>query len=84
VSTLITNPGSQTVGTAIFGCNAFNDLSDGYDACDPDGTIYVHNGTYNENLDIDKNVTFIGESESGTIIDGGDAGTVITVEPTSP
>ena len=42
--------------------------------------IYVKAGTYYENLVIDKAVTLMGEDRETTIIDGGNAGTAITVD----
>ena len=42
-------------------------------------TIYVMNGTYNENLIVNKSVKIDGEDRSNTIIDGGGVGDVITI-----
>ena len=39
--------------------------------------IFVHNGTYYENIVIDKSVSLIGENRNLTIIDGEGAGSVI-------
>ena len=39
----------------------------------PGDTIYVHAGTYNENLTIAKNLSLIGDGAAVTIIDGGTA-----------
>jgi len=43
------------------------------------GTIYVRNGTYYENLVVNKSVSLIGEAESSTIIDGNFTGNVVKV-----
>ncbi|AEG18409.1 Ig-like domain-containing protein [Methanobacterium paludis] len=44
----------------------------------PNGTVYITNGTYNEsNIIIDKNMNIIGESQSGTIINGQKTGNSI-------
>lgn len=43
-------------------------------------TIFVYNGTYHEQLVINKAVSLIGENHSTTIIDGGKNGTVIAVK----
>jgi multiple sugar transport system substrate-binding protein len=42
-------------------------------------TIYVHNGTYYENLFLNKSLKLIGENPETTIIDGGGAGDTIQV-----
>ena len=42
-------------------------------------TIYVYNGTYYENVVVNKTVSLIGENEHNTIIDGSGVGTVIEV-----
>jgi len=42
-------------------------------------TILVHNGTYHENIIINKAIRLIGEASEATIIDGGKISAVITV-----
>lgn len=42
-------------------------------------TIFVHNGTYYENVVINKNVSLVGENRDSTIINGRGTGNVITV-----
>jgi len=42
-------------------------------------TIFVYNGTYCENLLIDKMILLMGENKSNTIIDGMGTGTVVSV-----
>ena len=42
-------------------------------------TIYVHAGTYAENVIVDKTLTLRGESRETTIIDGGGTGTVVSI-----
>lgn len=79
LSALVTNPVTQPPGTVIYGTNAFADLSDGYNAVASGGTVYIHDGTYYENMTINKNVTFDGESTIGTLIDGNDAGRVFYI-----
>jgi len=43
-------------------------------------TVSVAPGTYNENLTIINNITVVGSGRSSTIIDGGQRGTVVTVQ----
>jgi len=42
-------------------------------------TIYVYNGTYYENVVVDKSINLVGEDRNTTIIDGGGKGNVITI-----
>lgn len=46
-------------------------------------TIHIANGTYNENLILDKSLALIGQSIGGTVIDGHGKGSVITI-PVDP
>ena len=41
--------------------------------------IYVYNGTYYENIVVDKSVSLVGEDRDSTIIDGNGTGTVISI-----
>ena len=45
----------------------------------PGDIVYVRNGTYHENIVLDKTLMLIGESRNTTVIDGKGAGTVIFV-----
>ncbi len=42
-------------------------------------TIYVHNGTYYENILIDKKITLTGENKENTIIDSGKTGSQLAI-----
>jgi len=42
-------------------------------------TVFVKEGTYNENLTINKSLSLIGENSHTTIIDGGNAGTAVLI-----
>jgi len=42
-------------------------------------TIYVLNGTYHENIVVNKTVSLVGEDRSTTIIDGSNSGTVVYI-----
>ena len=57
----------------------FDNIQDGIDAVMENGTVYVFNGTYYENIVVDKTINLIGEDRDTTIIDGGDIGNVVYV-----
>jgi parallel beta-helix repeat protein len=61
------------------GAGNFSTIQEGIDAADIGDTIYVYNGTYFENIVIDKSITLVGENKRNTIIDGRVAGNVIKV-----
>ena len=48
----------------------FDVIQDGIDAVAENGTVYVYNGTYFENVIVNKTIDLIGEDKNGTIIDG--------------
>ena len=52
--------------------DAINDSSDG-------DTVIVYNGTYYENVVVDKSISLIGEDRDTTIIDGNESGNVIEI-----
>ncbi len=45
----------------------------------PGDTVFVFNGTYYENVIVDKTVNLIGEDKNNTIIDGGGSGDVVYI-----
>lgn len=77
----VLNPGDDPTGMAlVFGYDAFATIQDGVDAVIGDGTgmVLVSDGTYNEAVTIDKNITLDGAGP-GTIINAtGDGVTLDT------
>jgi parallel beta-helix repeat protein len=57
----------------------FNSVQCGINAISPGGTVFVYNGTYNENIGINKPLIVIGENRNTTIIDAGETGDVVCI-----
>jgi len=55
----------------------FDSIQDGVNAVVEGGTVYVYNGTYYENVVVDKTIDLVGEDKDNTIIDGGGSGKVV-------
>lgn len=56
---------SSTPGWQI---DCFDNIQDGIDAVDEHGTVYVYNGSFYENIVINKTIELIGENRDSTII----------------
>ena len=64
--------------------NDVNSIQEAIDIADDGDTIYIENGFYDEELEIEKNLTIIGESREGVIINsinanGGSHNTLLEV-----
>ena len=57
----------------------FDNIQDGVNAVAEDGTVYVFNGTYHENVAIDKSIKVVGEDKNITVIDSSRTGTVVDI-----
>jgi len=55
-------------------------IQDGIDAALIFWTVYVFNGTYYENVVVNKRINLIGEDKNTTIIDGGGEGDVVLIK----
>jgi nitrous oxidase accessory protein NosD len=70
-----------TSSTQGWGYNHFSSIQAGIDTVDFNGTIFVSNGTYVENLVIEKNyLKILGENKNSTVIDANGVGNVITIQ----
>ena len=54
-------------------------IQNGTDTVDPEGTVSVADGIYPEHIIINKNLSLLGQSTSGTIIDGTNNGRPLTI-----
>ena len=59
--------------------NNFTRIQDAIDNASTGDTVYVYNGTYHENLIINKPIYLMGENKNTTVIDGGGKGDTISV-----
>jgi parallel beta-helix repeat protein len=57
-------------------------IQDAIDNASDGDTVFVYNGTYFENIVIDKTISLIGENKNGTIIDGNGVGDVVYISVT--
>jgi parallel beta-helix repeat protein len=56
--------------TPGWGYNHFNIIQQGINAVEQNGTVFVYNGTYSENITVNKSLTLLGENKFSTIIKG--------------
>jgi len=50
----------------------YKNIQDGIDNASNNDTIFVYNGTYNENIQLNKTVKLLGEDKNSTVINGSD------------
>ncbi|MCK5112238.1 MAG: right-handed parallel beta-helix repeat-containing protein, partial [Thermoplasmatales archaeon] len=59
------------------GTGNYSSIQEAIENASDGDTVFVYNGTYFENLFVDKSINLIGESKNTTIIDGSDKETVV-------
>jgi len=73
--------GSRANGITFYvggaGEGNYSSIQDAIDNASTGDTVFVYNGTYYENVIINKTINLIGESKKNTVIDGGGGGNVI-------
>ena len=70
---------SNTVYVGGSGTGNYSSIQSAIDAATVGDTVFVYNGTYYENVIVYKTIHMIGESRNGTIIDGGNIDSTITI-----
>jgi subtilisin family serine protease/nitrous oxidase accessory protein NosD len=68
---------SSTYGWNI---DHFDNIQKAVDNITENGTVYVYNGTYNENVVVNKSINLIGEDKNTTIIDGSGSGVSVSID----
>ena len=66
-----------TSSTPGWGYDHFDIIQDGIDAVNESGTVYVYNGTYYENVVVDKTINLTGEDRNTTVIDASGSGNTV-------
>lgn len=80
----VNTTGNDSSGTGTVN-NPYLTVQKGVDNIDPNGIIHIANGEYSEvnntNITIDKNMSIIGQSPAGTIINGTDTNWIFNILP---
>jgi parallel beta-helix repeat protein len=81
VPKVILNVSVRASGSTLYVPGDYNTIQEAVDNANPGDTVYVYNGTYMENIQINKTLTLQGQDKSNTFIDGiGDFAITIQAE----
>lgn len=80
-----TEPNKSTMGRGILyvggsGPGNYTTIQDAIDNASDGDTVFVYNGTYYENVVIEKTINLTGEDRNTTIIDGSESGDVVFID----
>lgn len=79
-SSIITLHNDNTLYVGGSGPGNYTSIQEAIDDAEDGDTIYVYNGTYYENLEVNKSINLMGESKNTTFIDGNKSGHVAIIE----
>ncbi|MCD6572467.1 MAG: right-handed parallel beta-helix repeat-containing protein, partial [Thermoplasmata archaeon] len=71
--------GGNVLYVGGIGANNYTKIQDAIDNASDGDTIFVYNGTYYENVIVNKTINLIGGNRNRTIIDGGGSGNVVNI-----
>jgi len=75
--------GEEIEATVVYvsskGIGEYSTIQQGIDKANDGDTVFVYNGTYYENIVIDKTLSLIGENNTTTFINGRDVGNVVKI-----
>ena len=77
IAPIVEAPTTLHVGGA--GAGNYSKIQWAIDNASDGDTVFVYNGTYYENILVNKTINLVGENKEGTIIDGGGFGDVVLV-----
>jgi parallel beta-helix repeat protein len=79
VTILPENARAVTLFVGGIGPGNYTTIQSAIDAANPGENVYVYNGTYYENVIVNKTLNLVGENRNSTIIDGNGTGDSVTV-----
>jgi parallel beta-helix repeat protein len=71
---------ATTITVDISGSGDYFKIQDAINASNDGDTVFVYNGTYNENLEVNKTISLVGEDKESTFIIGNGSGVVISIK----